>query len=119
MRCDEIGSCTQGKRRDASPHELDSRPVLGKGRSNSSNLLNANGVEPFPAVTEVTEEDVSARNTRASEELLPATTNSPSYDGTNDGTANDTEKVEPTKEKKGIFGKKKKPVIQRNVSTMT
>lgn len=118
MRSDESGSLTQANRGNASDQELDSRPVLGKGRSNSSNLLNANGVEPFPAVTEVTEEDVSARNTRASEELLPATTNAPSYDGTNDGTTNGTEKVEPTKEKKGIFGKKKKPVIQRNVSTI-
>ncbi|CAI6327997.1 unnamed protein product [Periconia digitata] len=96
-----------------SDYDQSSRPALGKARSNSSNML---GVEPFPAVTEVTEDDVSAHRTRTSEQSpLPMTT-APSQEGTDF-----TEKEEPVvggtqseKKNKGLFGKRdKKPEMRR------
>ncbi|KAF1952074.1 hypothetical protein CC80DRAFT_519040 [Byssothecium circinans] len=63
-RSEEGGMWIQGQTNSTQSGE--SRPGLGKSKANSSGMLRANGVEPFPAVTEGTEEDVGTQPTHTS-----------------------------------------------------
>ncbi|KAF2640642.1 hypothetical protein P280DRAFT_426761 [Massarina eburnea CBS 473.64] len=107
-RGDEGGAWIQPRENGAQTVENASRPGLGKGKSNSSGMLNTSA-EPFPTVTEVTEEDVSAqptRNSHTAEHTAEHTAKTPSYE--------DREEVDmkgaPEKKSKKH---KKEPVIQR------
>jgi hypothetical protein len=106
-RSDEANTWMQGRTPSGSLQE-NARPLLNKGRSNSSAGM---GVEPFPAVTEVTEDNLSAYPTRTSQ--TQKGTMAPSYTNLeNDEQRSANGDVDLQKKSKK---QKKKPAMQRQV----
>ena len=117
-RSDETGMWMQGR---TESNAVTARPVLSEGETNSSEMLKASGIEPFPAVAEVTEDDVSAQPTRTSH-TVDRNSTTPSFEqrekGEEDNTAETEEKSkkgEGEKKKKKKNKKNKTPAVQRQV----